>query len=337
MVTLRIKLFGRFSAERGGRSLEGLKSGKVQELFSYLLIHRSRSHPRESLASLLWSNSTTVASKKFLRQAFWQLQSALEHGRRRTEVPVLLLEPEWVRVNPKAELHLDVAELEAAFARVQGIPGHKVEGRQAADLKRAVGLYSGDLLDGCYHDWCLLERERLQAILVAGLDKLIGYCQKHGEYEAGMAYGFRILSLDRARERTHRGLMKLQCLAGDRIGALRQYDACRRALHEELGVKPSRRTEALHQQIQDDDLGGFKTLSTETLQVSARDRLSTASPDLRQALAVLQDLRGLAQRAIQAIDRALRSERHGSPSDGPASTPKSAAGRPNSRSGEIAL
>ena len=38
-----------------------------------------------------------------------------------------------------------------------------------------------------------------------------------------LAYGARILHCDRARERTHRRLMRLHFLAGDRTAALRQY------------------------------------------------------------------------------------------------------------------
>jgi hypothetical protein len=130
--------------------------------------------------------------------------------------------------------------------------------------------------------------------------------------------------------------MKLQCLAGDRTGALRQYDACRKALQEELRVRPSRRTEALRQHIQG-DLGEPKTLVPGTSQTHDRGRPSTDPTDLRQALAVLQDLQGLAQRAIQAIDRAIRSEREGAPDKVSASPPKNISGLPNPRSGEIAL
>ena len=58
-----------------------------------------------------------------------------------------------------------------------------------------------------------------------------------GEYEAGQNYGSIILGFDRARESTHRHLMQLYYLAGDRTGALRQYERCARALDAELGVR----------------------------------------------------------------------------------------------------
>ena len=72
------------------------------------------------------------------------------------------------------------------------------------------------------------------------LDKLMSYSQEHHEYEAGEGYGSTILRYDRASERTYRRLMYLQYIAGDRTGALRQYERCVIALAEELGVKPEK-------------------------------------------------------------------------------------------------
>jgi hypothetical protein len=51
-------------------------------------------------------------------------------------------------------------------------------------------------------DWCLGEGERLQSAYLIILDKLMGYCESHQEYEAGMAYGQRIMRYERAREST---------------------------------------------------------------------------------------------------------------------------------------
>ena len=64
-----------------------------------------------------------------------------------------------------------------------------------------------------------------------------------------------MLREDRARERTHRRLMRLYYLAGDRTGALRQYERCAAALRQELDVEPSRRTSELERRIRRDDPG----------------------------------------------------------------------------------
>jgi DNA-binding SARP family transcriptional activator len=81
------------------------------------------------------------------------------------------------------------------------------------------------------------------------LDKLVAYHRERGEYEAGIAFGTLALRSDRARERTHQSLMTLRLLAGDRTGALRQYERCVSALREELDIAPAQETEALLRSI----------------------------------------------------------------------------------------
>jgi len=121
--------------------------------------------------------------------------------------------------------------------------------QQGQELKEAVELYAGDLLEGWYQDWCVFERERLQNMYLLALEKLMQYCKTHGEFETGLDYGTRALRYDRAREVTYRRMMQLSFLNGDRTSALRYYDRCVEALKTELGVEPGSRTMTLRQQI----------------------------------------------------------------------------------------
>jgi|GEM_PF-3693840 len=75
------------------------------------------------------------------------------------------------------------------------------------------------------------------------------YCEARAEYEAGIAYGTLSLRSDPARERTHRSLMRLFARSGDRTAAIRQFERCCAALHEDLDVVPEDSTLALYVQI----------------------------------------------------------------------------------------
>jgi DNA-binding SARP family transcriptional activator len=86
------------------------------------------------------------------------------------------------------------------------------------------------------------------------LDKLMDYCEKHESYEEGLGLGRNILEHDRARERTHRRLMRLHYLSGDRTAALRQYHKCVASLKEDLDVEPADRTRRLYEMIRVDKL-----------------------------------------------------------------------------------
>lgn len=296
---MRFELFGKFLAQRNQQKLEGLDACKEQELLSYLLIYRNRPHARESLASLLWSNTSTERSKKYLRQAIWHLVSALENNR------LLQVEHDWVQLNLTGDVWADVPVFDHAFATVQGVAGSQLDSLTVDLLKDAAALYKGDLLEGWYQDWCVFERERFQNMYLTMLDKLLAHATEHGDYEAGQAYGATLLSYDRASELTYRRLMKLRYDAGDRTGALRQYQRCVTALREELGVKPERRTQQLYERIKSDSMS----------RNDAPDAISDSSIQLPYVLGRLRRLhlvltaaQNRVQRDIAAVEQALKTK-----------------------------
>lgn len=311
MSGLNIHLFGKFSVEFETRVLSVFNACKVQELFSYLLVYRNRPHSRETLAGLLWGNSTTEKSRKYLRQAFWHLQSALDiqNGRHDSGVS-LCVEHDWVQINTDRSMSLDVAVLEDAFALVEGVPGRDLDPAQAATLQAAVELYRGDLLEGWYQNWCLYERELLQNKYLMILDKLLGYCLSHQEYDAGQRFGSLILRYDRARERTHRLLMRLQYLAGDRTGALRQYERCVSALREELDVQPDKHTRALYEEIRGTHQDQYAAPIEEMLTSDAATSLPEVLGRLKQLQTMLARVQQRVKRDIKAVELGLKPSKH---------------------------
>ena len=73
-------------------------------------------------------------------------------------------EPSW----------LDVAAFERLLAT------DDADGRTAA-LREAVGLYSGDLLEGHVDEWLLAERDRLRQRCLEALAELVARCEAQGE------------------------------------------------------------------------------------------------------------------------------------------------------------
>jgi DNA-binding SARP family transcriptional activator len=253
MSTIRILLFGKFDIEADGSLMPRIEPRKAEELLAYLLLNRDQPQAREQLADRLWGETFQDQTNNYLRKALWQLQSAVGSWRL-ADRGLLLVEGEWLQINPQIDLWLDIAVLEEAFKKTQGILGRDLDERQARTLQQAAELYRGDLMAGWYQDWCLYERERLQHLYLAMLDKLMDYCEVHGTYEDGLIFGERVLHYDRARERTHRRLMRLYYLAGDRTSALRQYRKCVTLLQEELDVEPGESTRLLYEKIRADKL-----------------------------------------------------------------------------------
>jgi DNA-binding SARP family transcriptional activator len=299
MAILQVSLFGKFEARLDGTVLTCFETGKVRELFCYLLLHRNRPHPREVLAGLLWGESSIEQSRCYLRKTLWQFHAALNAQAGSGSNLMLVVDPGWVEFDMGPGLWMDVAELERAYNCVRGSAGAELSIAQIQSLKAAVELYRGNLLEGWYQNWCLSERERLLHLYLTMLDKLMGNSEAQRDCEAGVFYGDLILHYDSARERTHRRLMRLYWLTGDRTAALRQYERCVTSLREELGVRPSKRTVELFEHIRADQLQ-----TAGTLQAAEHSEVGLV-PELLSCLNQLQVLLARVQDQIQKADATM--------------------------------
>ena len=144
---------------------------------------------------------------------------------------------------------LDVEVFEMTVARYRDVPGQALTLEQATELDQVVELYTGDLLEGIYDDWCQYDRERLRLLHLNALGKLMAFHEENGTYERGLMYGQRILDKDETRDDVHRLMMRLYWLAGDRNAAMAQYKSCVQALWEGLGISPLHETSATYQQM----------------------------------------------------------------------------------------
>lgn len=245
---ITIRLFGRFSVHRGDQELLLHSSSKAREILAYLAVHRRTPVPRETLADLIAPDSSEERSRKALRQALWLLREGLaeEDG---AGPPPLSVDAHWAQVGAESQVWIDVHEFERS-SRAPGGWAERAQGPgEVAPLQHAVQLYRGELLQGWCQEWCIAERERLKQVYLETLDKLLARFEADRNVEAGVAYAVLALRTDPARECTHRALMRLYCIAGDRASAIHQYERCVEILRAELGIRPDDETQALERAI----------------------------------------------------------------------------------------
>lgn len=297
---LEVHLFGRLRLECDGRALPGPSGAKAQELLAFLLLHRGQPLRREAVADRLWGDGACSDPRKTLRQALWRLRS----GRAGMPALVRSLGGDWIELDPDAPLWLDVADLETAWLGVQRTTDRELSSPAWKRAEAALRLYSDDLLEGRSWSWCLAERQRLRDIYFSLAEEVLGRYLAAGAHGLGIRLGAEILRHDPSRERTHRRLIHLYTLAGDRTAALRQYERCVEALREEFGIAPSRRTREIGEQIR------AEPVSADAVGPVARPPAdSQAVSSVLQGLHQLRDLLSEARREvhleIQAIETVL--------------------------------
>lgn len=292
---MKIMLLGRFRCELDGAGVVNLEARKAQELLSYLALFSQRMHHRDVLAGVLWQDRSDEQAKKGLRQALWLLQCALDNHSPGAGKHYLITDSEWIGFSPGADIWIDAAELEHVYDQYRSDSSTCLEPSHVQQIRQATELYGGDLLEGWYCEWCIHCRERLQFMYLALLDKLLAHCEMVGDYAGGVHLGMQLLKHDRARESTHRRLMCLHYLAGQRTLALQQYAACVAALREELSVQPAKSTQNLYAQICSDELDCMNVATRVLPEKDAPTSLVLTDDPRQQLMAISQMLIALQQ------------------------------------------
>ena len=212
-------------------------SSKAQALLAYLAMKPGRRYSRDNLATLLWPNSGDEHARQSLRQALATLRRALR--------------PHAILLADHRDARLEGPGLDVDVVRFETLAGD----RSVDALEQAVLLYQGELLAGIrvkeppFDEWLLSERERLRALALHALARLLAHHESAGHTEPAIMTAMRILALDAANETAHRELMRLFDRQGRRAEALRQYRLCLDALQRDLGVEPQLETRQLYQRI----------------------------------------------------------------------------------------
>lgn len=234
---LRLVLLGPPAATRDGRPVVFARR-KSLGLLARLAVAPGLTIPRPTLTSLLWGGVGPEQATDSLRHSLTDIRHALG---RDAASDVLQSGRDGVVLAPGA-VEVDVV----AFERLANDP---------ARLEDATRRYAGDFLWGfelrepAFDAWRAQERRRLRALAVRTLTTLLTRHTAADAWPAAIDAAVRLLALEPLDEATHRTLMRLYAVQGQRAAALRQYQACVEALERELGAEPGADTKLLYREI----------------------------------------------------------------------------------------
>jgi predicted ATPase len=263
MSRLTISLLGSLQVKLDGKPITDFATDKTRALLAYLAVEARRPHRRDALAELLWSDQSQRKARQNLRKTLSYLRDAIgdrttDGDRQDAEGPFLLISRETVQFNPDSDYWLDVAAFKNLATACQSHRHRQLEICRACmwRLEQMMSLYQGSFLEqfslsdsNLFEEWALLEREFLHNEAVEALCHLADYAERRGDYQQARQYVHQQVVLEPWHEDAHCQLMRLLALDGQRSAALAQYEACRRALAQELGIEPMAETVALYEQI----------------------------------------------------------------------------------------
>lgn len=256
---LEIRLLGPVELCYHPHQTQQFPTHSARLIFSFLVLNRTRRIMRQVVANTIWSDGSDSDARRKLRSELHRVRKTL-----RAVAPnaanLLHADHKCVGFAVAGPYWLDVDVFEkcvrgAESGRVK--PSDPKLGRQ---LRKALSLYRGDLLEGEYDKWCLAEQDRLKAMKRRAIELLFSHYLHCSDWQRACDCGIELLTLNPLREHIHRELMILYYLIGDRPLALKQYDVCHTVLERELSVRPMRLTTDLYEALKVEDTTSLKRL-----------------------------------------------------------------------------
>src|SRR5699024_1784729 len=138
------RLLGGFGLRVGDEERGAAVPTRVRSLLAYLALRPDIVHDRQTLAFAFWPDSTEGQARTNLRNLLHHLRRAGPQLEALVAITATSL-----RWNPDASTDVDLFEFHQALDAVAAAD----DAERVAALRRALGCYGGDLLEGSYEEW----------------------------------------------------------------------------------------------------------------------------------------------------------------------------------------
>jgi peptide/nickel transport system substrate-binding protein len=234
-------------AEGGRVEPDRLPGRQGRTLLAFLLAHHDRPVPREELAEALWDDHPPPTWEKALTVLVSRLRVLLTQcgvdGQQ-----VLTNAFGCYQLSLPADGWLDVDAAETLADEAQAALARERWSDAASLARRAADIARRPVLPGEEGRWVDELRARMRETLLRSLDCLADAALAQHD-EVSVAAASEAVECDPFRETGYQRLMRAYAATGNRAGALRAFEQCRRLLQDELGVEPDPATEAVYLEI----------------------------------------------------------------------------------------
>ncbi|MEB3195643.1 MAG: BTAD domain-containing putative transcriptional regulator [Candidatus Sericytochromatia bacterium] len=246
---IRIETFGEMSVSLQGEVVpaKAWRGFKTKLILAFLLAHPD-GVSKESLTELLYGDQDT--SRTAVLVLLSRLRYALEPdlGRHAVSRFIQFADGRYA-FNRALPAQVDTQDFLYHLQRGQDITRSQAE--RTDELKAAIALYRGAYLADLETDspWLTIERERYRRLNQDAFSSLLQLYRQAGEESSALQTVEANLAFDPCCESAHQTKLLLLARAGQREQALRHYQVMCQVFQRELGLQPSRETQALHQAI----------------------------------------------------------------------------------------
>lgn len=218
-----------------------------RSLLAFMVSHRHPPPTREMLMETFWPGTSPDAARNSLNVAIHGLRCAFRTIR---PEPVIVFTDGQYRFAPEIAVWIDADDFERRLECARALEETEPHDLAVSAYENALTVYCGDFLaDVPYEEWTTAPRERLRLAHLDALVRLSALYFEQDRYGRSADLCRWVLERDPCREDVHRRLMRCHAREGQTHLALRAYSTCARTLVEQLGIRPSAATTALHARL----------------------------------------------------------------------------------------
>lgn len=241
---LRIYTLGALEVFRGDERVPNAawRSQKCRYLLAYLASLAGRSVGEDVLIDMFWPDD----ADKGKRNLYWVtsiLRGCLRPPGAPDTVEAISRHQGMLSLNPDLPRWHDLEQMETLLQLSVNQPPLE----RAESLRKAVALYRGPFLDGCYMDWAELVRQRAFGGVCEALLGLSQWALQAERPAESLEHAQRLLELDSCRQDGCQLAMQALLALGRPEEAARSFERCRKALIRELEMEPGVPLLELHQ------------------------------------------------------------------------------------------
>lgn len=236
---LQIQSFGQLRVSRAGIAI-GEKSWRTQAmkwLLARLALEWGRPVASEVLLELFWPDLPPDRSKNNLNYTVSSLRQLLKSDDN-DRADYLLRTNQSLQLNPEILGQHDVSQFQSLLSQANLSSERGRDERSWEALSAALQLYQGPYLDGCFMDWAVNHRTRLEREALDAGQKLLDYRFECQDLDGVLHCSSMLLRIDECCQIAYLARMRVHNQRGQFRDALSAYECCARILEEQLSVDP---------------------------------------------------------------------------------------------------
>lgn len=206
---------------------------------------------RETLANLIWTDSSQKQALAALRTTLWRLKST-------GLAEWIELDRNEIALDPHKNIEIDVLKFKSFLDKcnTHGHPSSQICLFCSQPLTEAVEVYRGSFMSGfniskalSFDDWRMQQSETLESTYLNAIERLVRCHRTFGDFNLAIHYARVWLSYDRLNENAHYQLLQLYSITGQRAAGISLYKRYKEILLRELEIVPADEMTALYKQI----------------------------------------------------------------------------------------